>query len=82
VLGQRSKREFGRQAEHEIGQKGTSWDPVGLLHSHLRDFSDSLSGTFVNKDEENPESLSRSGFPGTSSGAPHYHHEATKDDYP
>jgi len=42
VLGQRSKREFGRQAEHEIGQKGTSWDSVGLLHGHLRDFSDSL----------------------------------------
>jgi len=47
VFGRRSKREFSRQAEHETGQKGTSWNPVGLLHMHLRDFSDSLKAKFA-----------------------------------
>jgi hypothetical protein len=41
-FGQRSKREFGRYAEHQICQKGASWQSVGLRYEHVRDFSDSV----------------------------------------
>jgi hypothetical protein len=36
-----------KQRARNLAQKGTSWDPVGLLlYGHLRDFSDSLSRHF------------------------------------
>jgi hypothetical protein len=38
-----SNREFGRYAEHEIGQKRASRQPVGLRHECVQDFSDSFS---------------------------------------
>jgi hypothetical protein len=37
-----SNREFGRYAEHEIGQKRASRQPVGLRHECVQDFSDSF----------------------------------------
>ena len=40
---QRSIGEFGRYAEHEIVQIGTSRQPARLRHEHLRDFSDSFT---------------------------------------
>ena len=39
---QRSKREFGQYAEHEIGQKGAPQQPLGLRHEHIWDFSGSV----------------------------------------